>query len=467
MIEPIHTDVMAVELAIEDRPALLAALREAAGGRERACYLFESDLDGRRVAILCGAPLYQASIFRDRSVLEGPHGRARASAPGLALLRGLLAAYCTPLDGLAGLAQSVFTIVGYDAARQFEAKLAQRVRSRLPDIWALVPRIALAIDLESGEAVLVRNRSGSARGRELDEIASALANASPSPAIDEMHEGTRPSPRSQTTREQYCAAVARAREYIMAGDIFQVVLSVERVCEVEASPITLFRRMAAVNPQTANFVVEAPEFAVVGASPEILVEKRERECVIRPLAGTLAHQGVRDAELEARLLDDEKECAEHRMLVDLARNDLGRVCEHGSVRPQQLMEIEYFYNVMHISSEIRGRMRDDCDALDLLSMSFPAGTMTGAPKIRAMEIIDELEGSARAFYAGGVGFLTPAGDLRSHILIRSLTLHDGLAYSRAGAGIVYNSEPNREYDECVAKLQNAWRALSGGAGAWQ
>jgi anthranilate synthase component 1 len=461
VIDAIHTETRTLRLVTDDRPGLLLALREALSGERLGSYLFESELDGRRVAVLAAAPLYTASIQRDRSELDGPHGRTSALS-GIALLRALIDSYRTRLPGLAGVAQGVFTLVGYDAARQFERKLGQTVRSQLPDIWAMIPRIALAIDLHSGEAVLVRNRSGgSARPSELDALERVLRRVAPTTSDEQPERAVTLRPRTQTSREQYCAAVARAREYIMAGDIFQVVLSVETVCEVEARPLTLFRRMAAVNRQTANFVIEAPGFAVVGASPEILVEKRGRECVIRPLAGTLAHQGVRDARLEAQLLDDEKECAEHRMLVDLARNDLGRVCEYGSVRPDRLMAIEYFYNVMHISSEIRGRMRADCDALDLLTTSFPAGTMTGAPKIRAMEIIDELEGSARAFYAGGVGFLTPAGDLRSHIVIRSVTLHDGLAYSRAGAGIVYNSEPSREYDECVTKLQNAWRALTG------
>ncbi len=470
VIHRIHTLTRTFQLEDHDSLSILAALRasieaEDPDSEQAGSYVFEAEFDGRRVVIIGAAPLYVASIYRDHSVLTGPRaGTSASSRVKTELLRAVLAAYTTPLAGLAGLAQSLFTVVGYDAARQFEAKLGQAVRTPMPDIWAMVPRTAVAIDLESGETVIVCNGvESSPLARELDTLERTIVDAAaatplPTPA-------STPAPpvtaRAQTSRAQFCAAAARAREYIRAGDIFQVVLSVEVVVEVGCSPGILFRRMSARNRGTANFLIEAPEFALVGASPEVLVEKRGHECVIRPLAGTLAHQGRRDEQLEARLLGDEKECAEHRMLVDLARNDLGRVCEYGSVIPGRLMEVEYYYNVMHIASEVHGVVRRECDAIDLLTRSFPAGTMTGAPKIRAMQIIDELEHGPRAFYAGGVGFLTPSGDLRSHILIRSLTLHDGLAYARAGAGIVYNSDPDREYDECLVKLQNAWSALTG------
>jgi hypothetical protein len=211
VIEAIHSDVRTLRLDVDDRPALLTALREAAGGDGVGSFLFESDLDGRRVAILCGAPLYVASIYRDRSRLEGPRGHGPATS-GVTLLRRLLDAYRSPLSGLAGIAQSVFTIVAYDAARQFEAKLGQAVRTRLPDIWAMVPRIALAIDLEAGEAVLIRNRSGApTRASELDEIERALRRVEPQ-IHDEPANGATLRARAQTSREQYCAAVARARE---------------------------------------------------------------------------------------------------------------------------------------------------------------------------------------------------------------------------------------------------------------
>jgi anthranilate synthase component 1 len=431
-----------------------------------ASLLFELDHDGGRVAVICDDPLYTIDIYPTHTLLHAHPAAAQRLEPelgGVELLRALLAAYQQPLTGLSGLAQAMFAIFAYDAARQFEPKLDAARRGDLPDIWAMIPRTCVVVQIATGHAIAIANAIGAAPDdTTLDHFIARLQDHpsdTTSPPPSPTHE--RPHPRAITSPEQYRTAVGRAREYIQAGDIFQVVLSVEGACEIAEPATTVFRRMAEVNRHTANMLVETPMFTLVGASPEILVEKRGRECIIRPLAGTLAHAGVRDPELEAQLLGDEKECAEHRMLVDLARNDLGRVCEYGTVLPRRLMTIEWFYNVLHISSEIRGIIRSDRDALDLLINSFPAGTMTGTPKIRAMQIIDELEATARGFYSGGIGFLPANGDLLTYILIRSLIIRDGLAFARAGSGIVYDSEPEREYSECLTKLQNAWRALLG------
>jgi anthranilate synthase component I len=463
-IDSIHTRTRALELGEVDGLCLLQRLR-ASSSERTGSLLFEFDYDGGRVAVITDVPLYTIAIHPTHTILH-----AHASAPvqisqeqgGLLLLRGLLAAYQQCLTGPAGLAQAMFAIFAYDAARQFEPKLDQQRRGDLPDIWAMVPRTSVVVHQGSGRAIAVVNAIGAAPDEAaLDRFEARLRDNSSAPPKAPTANRPRPQPRATISLEQYATAVARAREYIQAGDIFQVVLSVEGVCEIDESPATLFRRMAEVNRRTANMLVETPTFSLVGASPEILVEKRGRECIIRPLAGTLAHTGTRDPKLEAQLLGDEKECAEHRMLVDLARNDLGRVCEYGTVLPRRLMTIEWFYNVLHIASEIHGSIRDDRDALDLLINCFPAGTMTGTPKIRAMEIIDELEPSPRGFYSGGLGFLTANGDLLTYISIRSLVVRDGLAFARAGSGIVYDSEPEREYRECLTKLQNAWRALLG------
>jgi anthranilate/para-aminobenzoate synthase component I len=464
-IDTIHTRTRTLELGEVDGVSLLQRLY-ATSTERTASLLFELDHDGGRVAVICDAPLYTIAIHPTHTLLH-----AHSTAPqrlehargGVELLRALLAAYQQPLSGLSGLAQAMFAIFAYDAARQFEPKLDAQRHLDLPDIWAMIPRTCVVVQQGSGHAVAIANAIGAAPDEAaLDHFIARLHDRSADTA-SAAHAPThpRPQPRAITSPEHYRAAVERAREYIQAGDIFQVVLSVEGACEIDEPATTLFRRMAEVNRHTANMLVETPMFTLVGASPEILVEKRGRECIIRPLAGTLAHAGVRDPELEAQLLGDEKECAEHRMLVDLARNDLGRVCEYGTVLPRRLMTIEWFYNVLHISSEIRGVIRDDRDALDLLINSFPAGTMTGTPKIRAMQIIDELEATARGFYSGGIGFLTANGDLLTYISIRSLIIRDGIAFARAGSGIVYDSEPDREYRECLTKLQNAWRALLG------
>jgi anthranilate synthase component 1 len=460
-IDSIHTRTRMLELGELDGARLWQRLH-ASSSERTASLLFELDHEGDRVAVICDAPLYTVAIYPTHTLLcSSTRSQLEPELGGIALLRALLAAYQTPLTGLPGLAQAMFAIFAYDAARQFEPKLDPKRRSDLPDIWAMIPRTCVVVQPGCGRAVAIVNTIGTAPDEAmLDHFEARLRDDS----LDSQRVAApvvRPQPRATTSLEQYRAAVARAREYIQAGDIFQVVLSVEGECEVDESPITLFRRMAQVNRHTANMLVDTPAFTLIGASPEILVEKRDRECIIRPLAGTLAHAGVRDPLLEAQLLGDEKECAEHRMLVDLARNDLGRVCEYGTVLPHRLMTIEWFYNVLHIASDIRGTIRDDRDAVDLLINGFPAGTMTGTPKVRAMQIIDELEANPRGFYSGGLGFLTASGDLLTYILIRSLIVRDGLAFARAGSGIVYDSEPEREYAECLTKLQNAWRALLG------
>ncbi len=435
----IHTRARTIELGAVDPEQLLANLDAPAEQ-----LLFEIDVWGRRVAVISDRALQLLEVPRDGD-------------EGMQPIRECLSAFDRPLSGLGALAQGAAVAVGYDAARQFERRLDQRVRSALPDIWMMLPARGLAYDIASGSGVIVVNSFGGPPGAdELDDFERALRTTRPMPATL----GRSPRASVSPTEEEYVELVERALEYIRAGDIFQVVLSIEAMCEVNELPITLYRRLTTANRQTAHFLVDATEFALLGASPEIMVRKQGNRCVVRPLAGTLAHAGFRDPALEADLLANDKECAEHRMLVDLARNDLGRVCEFGSVRPTKLMEVEYFYRVMHISSEICGELRAECDALDLLRATFPAGTMTGAPKIRAMEIIDELERRPRSFYSGGVGFLTADGDLFTWIVIRSMTQVDGQVSLRAGSGIVHDSDPRREYQECLAKLENALGALN-------
>src|SRR6266566_5224229 len=267
--------------------------------------------------------------------------------------------------------------------------------------------------------------------------------------------------RSNHTRERFEEQVRAAKEHIAAGDIYQVVLSQRFEAEVEADPFTVYRALRHVNPSPYMYFIRMNGISVVGSSPEMLVRVEGSRVETHPIAGT-RRRGRNDEEdrrLAEELKRNEKERAEHVMLVDLGRNDVGRVCEYGSVRVPQFMGLERFSHVMHLTSVVEGKLADDRDRLDALVSCFPAGTVSGAPKVRAMQIIKELEGSGRGLYAGAVGYVDFAGNLDFCIAIRTVIMSGGKAYVQAGAGIVIDSNPTAEYEETKDKARALLRAL--------
>ena len=256
--------------------------------------------------------------------------------------------------------------------------------------------------------------------------------------------------------------VCAAKEEIAAGEIFQIVVSQRFETEFdERDALTLYRTLRSVNPSPYMFLLRTNECTLVGASPEMLVRVNEKVAESRPIAGTLPRGATREeeAEIEAALLADPKENAEHLMLVDLGRNDLGRVCASGSVEVTRFCYIERYSHVIHLVSDVAGKLRDDCAPIDVFLSCFPAGTLTGAPKIRAMELIDRFETSRRGTYGGAVAYIGFSGNIDSCILIRTVLLTNGKAYVQAGAGIVYDSDPSREYQECVNKAAALKKAI--------
>ncbi len=255
------------------------------------------------------------------------------------------------------------------------------------------------------------------------------------------------------TGADYSAMVARAKDYITAGDIFQVVLAQRFTCPFPLPPLALYRALRRVNPSPFLYFLDLPGFAVVGSSPEILVRVRDGEITVRPIAGTRprGRSQEEDRAAELALLADPKECAEHLMLLDLGRNDVGRVAAAGSVAVTDSFTIERYSHVMHIVSNVVGRLAEGRDALDALFAGFPAGTVSGAPKIRACQIIAELEPETRGAYAGGVGYFAPDGAVDSCIVLRTAVVKDGVMHVQAGAGIVADSDPASEQRECEAK----------------
>ena len=286
------------------------------------------------------------------------------------------------------------------------------------------------------------------------ELERSLSQGAPTP-------GRRISVNANTSRPEFEAAVKQAKEHIAAGDIYQVVLSQRFDAEVSADPFTVYRALRHVNPSPYMYFMRLGGLSVVGSSPEMLVRVEGRRVETHPIAGTRARG--RDEEEDLRLGEelkrDEKERAEHVMLVDLGRNDLGRICDYGTVRVPQYMTLERYSHVMHLVSRVEGRLAEDRDRLDALVSCFPAGTVSGAPKVRAMQLIAELERDRRQLYAGAVGYLDFAGNLDCCIAIRTITMRDGVARVQAGAGIVADSNPAAEYDESCDKARALIRAL--------
>jgi len=293
----------------------------------------------------------------------------------------------------------------------------------------------------------------------IDELAGRLAR--PLPPFQPAPSFGRPMTRSNLSKEEFLAMVERARQYIIAGDIIQVVLSQRFTRKASAHPFSIYRALRTINPSPYMYYLALGDIFIVGASPEMLVRVEGEVVSTHPIAGTRprGRDLAEDEALEADLRQDEKERAEHLMLVDLGRNDIGRVSQAGSVQVSQLMEVERYSHVMHLVSHVSGRLRPDLSPLDALRACFPAGTVSGAPKIRAMEIVAELEPDRRGPYAGAVGYFDFSGNLDTAITIRTIVMREGLAHVQAGAGIVYDSVPEREHQECLNKAQALLSAI--------
>jgi anthranilate synthase component 1 len=331
---------------------------------------------------------------------------------------------------------------------------------QLPDMLFVRPSLILVFDRLQDELFIAApvypdgsdTRTAYAAAAERIETAEArLAAPLPStrPSVPTDFAGITP----HTPTGQYAAMVARAKDYIRAGDIFQVVLAQRFSTPFPLPPMSLYRSLRRINPSPFLYLLDLPGFALIGSSPEILVRVRGGEVTVRPIAGTRPRGGsaLEDAANRDSLLADPKELAEHLMLLDLGRNDVGRVAAEGSVAVTERNSVEFYSHVMHIVSNVRGELAPGKDAIDALMAGFPAGTVSGAPKVRAMQIIAELEAEKRGAYAGGVGYFSPDGSMDSCIVLRTAVVKDGIMHIQAGAGIVADSDPAYEQRECEAK----------------
>ena len=385
----------------------------------------------------------------------------------LETLRALIAESRIDLpEGLPAAAAGLFGYLGYDMIRLVER--LPHVNSDplgLPDAVMLRPSVIAVLDGVKGEVTLVApawTGSGlsakAAYAQAAERVMDALRDLERPVPVEGRELGEAapdPEPVSNFAKEDYLAAVERARAYIRAGDIFQVVPSQRWRQDFPLPPFALYRSLRRTNPSPFMFYFDFGGFQVIGASPEILVRVMDGEVTIRPIAGTRPRGATPedDRALEADLLADEKERAEHLMLLDLGRNDVGRVAEIGTVRPTEQFIIERYSHVMHIVSNVVGKLSPEHDALSALLAGLPAGTVSGAPKVRAMEIIDELEPEKRGVYGGGVGYFSARGDMDMCIALRTAVVKDGGLYIQAGGGVVWDSDPEAEYQETVNKAR--------------
>ena len=465
LVADLETPVSAF-LKVADRRPMSFLFESVEGGAVRGRY----SIIGLAPDLIFRTRGAQAEI--NRTALQARESFAPCPLPPLDALRALIAESRIELpDDLPPPAAGLFGYLGYDMVRQME-RLPDINPDPLgtPDAILIRPTIVIVFDAVKDQIAVVTPvrpepgipaKTALARATErLTAIVEALDAPLPKSLREQHAGGIAAHTVSNTSAAEYAAMVARAKEYIAAGDIFQVVLSQRFETPLDLSPFSLYRALRRVNPAPFLYFLDLDGLAIAGSSPEILVRVRAGRVTIRPIAGTRPRGATphEDLALERELLADPKECAEHLMLLDLGRNDVGRVAKIGSVDVTDKFFIERYSQVMHIVSNVEGDLAVGRDALDALIAGFPAGTVSGAPKVRAMQIIDELEKEKRGIYAGCIGYFSAAGEMDTCIVLRTAVIKDGTMYVQAGAGIVADSNPSAEQQECVNKAKALFRA---------
>jgi anthranilate synthase component 1 len=466
LVADLETPVSAMlKLARNEHYSFL--LESVEGGAVRGRY----SIIGLKPDLIWRAFGSQAEI--NRKALRDPEGPFEPfGADAIQSLRLLLAQSRIDLpDDLPPMAAGVFGYMAYDMVRLMEELPAPRPDPLgLPDGMLIRPTLMAIFDSVKDEVTVITpvypdvslsSKAAYARASErITGVVDALDRTLDHEAKQEPAHVNIHAAKSNTAPAEFMEMVLRAKDYIAAGDIFQVVLSQRFETNFELPPLSLYRSLRRVNPSPFLYFLDFDRFSVIGSSPEILVRVRDGKITIRPIAGT-RRRGATPAEdkaLAEELLADPKERAEHLMLLDLGRNDAGRVSQIGSVKVTDKFILEYYSQVMHIVSNVEGRLDPKYDAIDALIAGFPAGTVSGAPKVRAMQIIDELEREKRGVYAGCVGYFSANGDMDTCIVLRTAIVKEGKMYVQAGAGIVADSIPESEHQECLNKAKALFRA---------
>ncbi|PWU11430.1 MAG: anthranilate synthase component I [Verrucomicrobia bacterium] len=460
---------------VADFETPISAYRKLAG--EEILLLLESaekhDLMGRYSLLALGAHATISAKGNDvQVVVNGKVTTLQGVKDPLGEVEKFIKQYPSPQrKNLAPFWGGAIGYLGYDCVRWFEPSISAPSQDELgvPDMFFLVPAVVLVFDHRARKlriiASVFTDKGEQAYDLAAERIHSVVEKLSLPTQLSPLCPAAAHlsiTPKSNTSRERYYEMVEQAKEYIRAGDIFQVVLSQRFISDFEGDPLDLYRVLRFVNPSPYMYCLQFPEgFSLVGSSPEVHVRVTGKKVEIRPIAGTRRRGQNKDEEtaLEADLLADAKERAEHLMLVDLARNDVGRISTFGSVDVSDFMTIERYSHVIHLASHVTGTLKEGSSAFDVMRATFPAGTVSGSPKVRAMQIINELETSKRCTYAGAVGYFGYNGDLDSCITLRTILLKNGKAYIQAGGGVVADSTPEGEYHETINKAMAPLRAL--------
>jgi anthranilate synthase component 1 len=412
---------------------------------------------------------FTAKKRKVRTVFRGKVEEFESENPALELKKMIDLFEEERFDDLPPFNAGLVGYFGYDSIRYFEnIPDTNPDRLNVPDIYMFIPRILIAFDHIMQKMVLMApsfsDESTDRAAALINEYENMLGRAK-RPARINFSEHGKINLSSNFKKETFMKAVEKARDHIIAGDIFQVVLSQRLSMKTETPPFDIYRKLRMINPSPYMFYFDMEQFQIVGSSPEVMVRRiktQDRDEVLeRPIAGTRPRgkNVMEDNEIEKELLSDRKELAEHTMLLDLARNDVGRISEYGSVQVSNMFHIERYSHVMHIVSDVTGKPAKDTHVLDIISATFPAGTVSGSPKVRAMEIIEDLEPERRGVYAGAVGYIDFRGNLDTCIAIRTMICKDNTVYLQAGAGIVYDSIPEKEYEETINKAKALMKAL--------
>jgi anthranilate synthase component 1 len=464
---------------VADLETPVAAFLKLSAGRKGGVFLLESVEGGAARGRYSMIGLDPDIIWRclgdraeiNRMALTVPEAFSPCTEPPLESLRSLIAeSRIAMADELPPMAAGVFGYLGYDMVRQMESLApAKPDPIGVPDAIMIRPTVMVVFDTVKDEISVVTPvrpapgltlQAAYAQGCErIEAVAEILDGPLLQVAAADPHLLATPA-KSNTSEARFLEMVEKAKDYIRAGDIFQVVLSQRFTAPFALPAFSLYRALRRVNPAPFLCYLDFGTFQIVCSSPEILVRLRDGKVTIRPIAGTRwrGKTAAEDAALATDLLADEKECAEHLMLLDLGRNDVGRVASIGSVAVTDQFMIERYSHVMHIVSNVEGKLAEGKDAIDALAAGFPAGTVSGAPKVRAMQIIDELETDKRGIYAGCIGYFGANGDMDTCIILRTSVVKDGFMHVQAGAGVVYDSDPAYEQRECVNKAQALFRA---------
>ena len=463
---------------LSDHLTPVSAFRLLDDGQSPAC-LFESVIGGEKIgrySFIAIGPRSRVVAFRNEVEWhnDGEVTRQTVADPLDFLKEKLGSLTVATLPDLPPFVGGAIGYAAYDVVRYVEKLPNAPADDRhLPDLDFGFYDLLVVFDNVNKTVMVLHLVSKSANGddevayddavRRIDEVTARMSRSIPGLPAADIVLGQTPTirPKSNFTKEEFESAVLKCREYIQAGDIFQVVLSQRFEIESDCEPLEVYRSLRVVNPSPFMFLVRTPHCTLVGSSPEVMSRVFDRVVTVRPLAGTRPRGKTADEDerLANELLADPKERAEHVMLVDLGRNDIGRVAKFGSVRLSDLMVVEHYSHVMHISSNVTGVLKEDMDAMDAFKACLPAGTVSGAPKVRAMEVIDELEPTRRGPYAGAVGYFDYRGNMDTCITLRTMVMCNGKIYIQAGAGLVADSDPTSEYQETVNKAKALLSAI--------